>query len=244
MPGSSSRDIMRALDEVLPGDTDIVVDAAAPVLTAVAAVHHPPTRPGTVRRRAGHGWMGYSFGAAVGVACARGKRTVVIAGTARSTCTDWNCTAIQHRLPITYIAAGTTMHAMCARTALLRERALATTDSVPAAFRPPVWPRCSPGCPATDDEPGRLPAGPDLGAVAPGPAVVSIECSTDEIHRSPFLVALDPGPATHHGPGEDHAHVPASASRYRHPSREHLIPSRGLTRIETSPKDRDTCLLG
>ncbi len=71
-----------------------------------------------------------------------------------------------------------------------------------------------PGLPATDvDEPGRLPAALTSALSHSGPAVVSIECSADEIPPfAPFLAALDPGAGNHiTAPEEVHAHVPASA---------------------------------
>ena len=71
-----------------------------------------------------------------------------------------------------------------------------------------------PGLPATDvDEPGGLPAVLTSALSHSGPAVVSIECSADEIPPfAPFLAALDPGAGNHiTAPEEVHAHVPASA---------------------------------
>ena len=76
--GIRYRDVMRALDVALPQEADIVVDAGN---TGAAAIHYLPHRPrGRFVVALGMGGMGYSFGAGIGVACARGHRTVVIAG--------------------------------------------------------------------------------------------------------------------------------------------------------------------
>lgn len=211
--GVRYRDIMRALDEALPDDTDIVVDAGN---TGAAAVHHlPHRRGGRFVVALGMGGMGYSFGAAVGVACARGKRTVVIAGDGSFYMHGLELhTAIQHRLPITYVLLNNNAHAMCVtREQLFYANAHSYNRFGPSRLAAGLA-AMFPGLPATDvDEPGGLPAVLTSALSHSGPAVVSIECSADEIPPfAPFLAALDPGAGNHiTAPEEVHAHVPASA---------------------------------
>lgn len=122
--GVRYRDIMRALDEALPDDTDIVVDAGN---TGAAAVHHlPHRRGGRFVVALGMGGMGYSFGAAVGVACARGNRTVVIAGDGSFYMHGLELHTRHSAPPADHLCAAEQQCARDvrdARTALLRERA-------------------------------------------------------------------------------------------------------------------------
>src|SRR5581483_9814261 len=83
-PGVRYRNAMAVLDRVLPDQVDIVVDAGN---TGAAAIHYLPVRRGGRFAVAlGMGCMGYSFGAAIGMAFGRAVgtglsgRTVVIAG--------------------------------------------------------------------------------------------------------------------------------------------------------------------
>ena len=106
------RDAIAVLDDVLPDDADIVVDAGN---TGAAAIHHLPVRrAGRFVVALGMGGMGYSFGAGIGMAFARRRRTVVVAGDGHSSCTAWRLhTAIQYRLPITFVLFNNNAHAMC-----------------------------------------------------------------------------------------------------------------------------------
>ena len=60
------------------------------------------------------GGMGYSFGAGIGMAFARGRRTVVIAGDGAFFMHGLELhTAIQYRLPVTLVLFNNNAHAMC-----------------------------------------------------------------------------------------------------------------------------------
>ena len=77
-PGVRYRDAMTVLDSVLPDGVDVVVDAGN---IGASAIHYLPVRrDGRFLVALGMGGMGYSFGAGVGVAFGRRRRTVVIAG--------------------------------------------------------------------------------------------------------------------------------------------------------------------
>ena len=65
--------------------------------------------------------MGYAFGAAIGAACATGRRCVVLAGDGAFFMHGLEIhTAVEHALPITYIMLNNSAHGMC----LVRERLL------------------------------------------------------------------------------------------------------------------------
>ena len=69
---------MTALDAVLPDGADIVADAGN---TGAAVIHHLPVpEDGRFVVALGMGGMGYAFGAGIGSALGRGRRTYVVAG--------------------------------------------------------------------------------------------------------------------------------------------------------------------
>src|SRR6201996_4891028 len=120
--GVRYRDAMVVLDRVLPDGTDIVVDAGN---TGAAAIHHLPVRrDGRFAVALGMGGMGYSFGAGIGMAFGRamsnglggpsdpGRRTVVIAGDGAFFMHGMEVhTAVQYRLPITFVLFNNNAHA-------------------------------------------------------------------------------------------------------------------------------------
>ncbi len=115
-PGIRYRDAMTVLDRMLPDAVDVVVDAGN---IGAAAIHHLPVRRGgrfTVAL--GMGGMGYSFGAGIGMAFGRAtdtdSRTVVIAGDGSFFMHGMEIhTALQYRLPITFLLFDNHAHAMC-----------------------------------------------------------------------------------------------------------------------------------
>ncbi len=186
--GIRYRDAMAALDRLIPDDADIVVDAGN---TGAAAVHHLPARPdGRFLVALGMGGMGYSFGAGVGVAVGRGRRTVVIAGDGAFLMHGMEIhTAIQYSLPITYVIFNNNAHAMC----VTREQLFYQADYSFNRFRPSHLgaglSAMFPGFPAVDvttnDE---LDDALRTALHVRGPALVSVECSADEIPPfAPFL---------------------------------------------------------
>ena len=97
---------------MLPDDADIVVDAGN---SGAAAIHHlPARRAGRFVVALGMGGMGYSFGAGIGMAFARRRRTVIVAGDGSFFMHGLEMhTAIQHRLPVTLVLFNNNAHAMC-----------------------------------------------------------------------------------------------------------------------------------
>ena len=97
---------------MLPDDADIVVDAGN---SGAAAIHHlPARRAGRFVVALGMGGMGYSFGAGIGMAFARRRRTIIVAGDGSFFMHGLELhTAIQYRLPVTLVLFNNNAHAMC-----------------------------------------------------------------------------------------------------------------------------------
>ena len=112
-PGIRYRDAMSVIDRALPDGVDIVVDAGN---IGASAIHHLPVRrDGRFVVALGMGGMGYSFGAGIGMALGRrSPRTVVIAGDGSFFMHGMEIhTAVQYRLPITFLLFDNHAHAMC-----------------------------------------------------------------------------------------------------------------------------------
>ncbi len=201
-PGIRYRDAMIAVDAALPKDADVVVDAGN---SGAAAIHHLPSRPsGRFLVALGMGGMGYSFGAAVGVCFARRRRTVVIAGDGSFFMHGMELhTAIQHGLPLTLLLFNNNAHAMCVTREQLfyddRYSYNRFTRSRLGAGLAAMFP----GLPSVDViDPTALPDALDYAMGHDGPAVVSIECSADEIPPfAPFLAAVE-----HHSHHQERKH--------------------------------------
>ncbi len=114
---------MTVLDTVLPDGVDVVVDAGN---IGASAIHYLPVRrDGRFIVALGMGGMGYSFGAGVGMAFGRAmsarangdghrRRTVVIAGDGSFFMHGMEIhTALQYRLPVTFLLFDNHAHAMC-----------------------------------------------------------------------------------------------------------------------------------
>ncbi|OBG20150.1 acetolactate synthase [Mycolicibacterium celeriflavum] len=188
-PGIRYRDAMAALDATLPAGVDIVVDAGN---IGAAAIHHLPVRRnGRFVVALGMGGMGYGFGAAIGMAFGRGRRTVVIAGDGSFFMHGMEIhTAREYRLPVTFLLFDNHAHAMC----VTREQRFYRDRYSYNRFGPSRLGAglgaMFPGLPATDvDDLASLPAALGAALETEGPAVVSIECSADEI--PPFAAFLD-----------------------------------------------------
>ena len=188
-PGVRYRDAMAILDDALPDGADVVVDAGN---SGAAAVHQLPVRPaGRFVIALGMGGMGYSFGAGIGLAFARGRRTVVIAGDGAFFMHGMEIhTAVEYGLPITFVLFNNNAHAMC----VTREQLFYDDRYSYNRFRPS---RIGAGLAAMfPDLPSRdvesldaLPEALRQALSVDGPSVVSIECSADEI--PPFAPFLD-----------------------------------------------------
>ena len=189
--GIRYRDAVSALDAVLPDDVDIVVDAGN---TGAAAIHNLPVRrSGRFMVALGMGGMGYSFGAAIGMAFGRGRRVVVVAGDGSFFMHGMEMhTAVQYRLPITFVLFNNNAHAMC----VTRERLYYRDMYSYNRFRPSNLgaglAAMFPGLRSVDvGELGQLRTALGSALADDGPSVVSIECSADEIPPfAPFLAAL------------------------------------------------------
>ncbi len=192
--GVRYRDAMAVLDGVLPEGADIVVDAGN---TGASAVHYlPARRGGRFAVALGMGGMGYSFGAGIGMALGRSNsgrphgRTVVIAGDGAFFMHGMEVhTAVQYRLPVTFVLFNNNAHAMC----VTREQLFYDNLYSYNRFRPSRLgaglAAMFPGLTSMDvsDTDGLATA---MGAALDidGPAVVTVECAADEIPPfAPFL---------------------------------------------------------
>jgi acetolactate synthase-1/2/3 large subunit len=223
-PGVRYRDAMTVLDRVLPDGTDIVVDAGN---TGAAAIHYLPVRrDGRFAVALGMGGMGYSFGAGIGMAFGRAmngglsgpsRRTVVIAGDGAFFMHGMEVhTAVQYRLPVTFILFNNNAHAMCVtREQLLYDDLYSYNRFAPSQLGAGLA-GMFPGLSSVDvADIGALPAALERAIAVEGPSVVSVECSADEI--PPFAAFLNSQPANQvveqqiTSQKENRTHVTASA---------------------------------
>ena len=218
--GVRYRDAMVVLDRVLPDGTDIVVDAGN---TGAAAIHYLPVRrEGRFAVALGMGGMGYSFGAGIGMAFGRAndghsRRTVVIAGDGAFFMHGMEVhTAVQYRLPVTFILFNNNAHAMCVtREQLLYDDLYSYNRFAPSQLGAGLA-GMFPGLSSVDvADIDALPAALERAMAVDGPSVVTVECSADEI--PPFAAFLNRQPANQvveqqiTTPKENRVHVPTSA---------------------------------
>lgn len=195
--GMRYRDAIRALDNALPDRVDIVIDAGN---SGAAAIHALPVRrSGRFIVALGMGGMGYSFGAAIGMTFGRqarnqSQRTVVLAGDGSFFMHGMEIhTAVQYRLPITFVLFNNNSHAMCVTREQLYYRNLYSynrfTDSSLGAGLAAMFP----GLNAVDvEDPRALPEAIQRALSTYGPSVISIRCSADEIPPfAPFVSELN-----------------------------------------------------
>ena len=190
-PGIRYRDAVSALDRALPDGTDIVVDAGN---TGAATIHDLPVRrDGRFLVALGMGGMGYSFGAGIGMAFGRNRRTVVIAGDGAFFMHGMEIhTAIQHRLPMTFVLFNNNAHAMCVTREQLFYDGLYSYNRFSPSLLGAGLAGMFPGLVSVDvSGVGELPAALEHALAVAGPSVVSIACSADEIPPfAPFLSAF------------------------------------------------------
>lgn len=219
-PGLRYRDAMATLDAVLPSGVDIVVDAGN---TGAAAVHYLPVRrDGRFALALGMGGMGYSFGAGIGMAFGRGHRTVVIAGDGAFFMHGMEIhTAVQYRLPMTFVLFNNNAHAMCVTREQLFYRNLYSYNKFDSSNLGSGLAAMFPGLMSTDvTDVNELSEALLAGLKIEGPSVVSVLCDADEIPPfAPFLspaVSVDSavtvnGRSPNTTPKENRSHVPISA---------------------------------
>jgi acetolactate synthase I/II/III large subunit len=219
-PGVRYRDAMAVLDGSVPDGADIVVDAGN---TGAAAIHYLPVRRGGRFVVAlGMGGMGYSFGAGIGMAFGRANsgrpsgRTVVIAGDGAFFMHGMEVhTAVQYRLPVTFVLFNNNAHGMC----VTREQLFYDDRYSYNRFRPSQLgaglAAMFPGLRSVDV------SNLDEFAAAMGtaldidrPAVVSVECAADEIPPfAPFLAkSSTKETAAEESPTEKENHTNVAAS--------------------------------
>jgi acetolactate synthase I/II/III large subunit len=193
-PGVRYRDAMAVLDDVVPDGADIVVDAGN---TGASAVHYlPARRGGRFAVALGMGGMGYSFGAGIGMAFGRtnsgraGGRTVVVAGDGAFFMHGMEVhTAVQYRLPVTFVLFNNNAHAMCVTREQLFYDDLYTYNRFSSSQLGAGLAAMFPGLTSVDvtDIDGFAAAMRTALDLA-GPTVVSVECAADEIPPfAPFL---------------------------------------------------------
>ncbi|MGV0626948.1 thiamine pyrophosphate-binding protein [Mycolicibacter minnesotensis] len=192
-PGVRYREAMAMLDRALPDGADIVVDAGN---TGAAAIHYlPPRRDGRFLVALGMGGMGYSFGAGIGTAMGRGRRTVVIAGDGAFFMHGMEIhTAVQYRLPMLFVLMNNNAHAMCVtREQLYYDGTYSYNRFSPSNLGAGLA-AMFPGLLTTDiTDVAELGAAVELALAQDGPAVISIECAADEVPPfAPFLSATTP----------------------------------------------------
>jgi len=109
--------VLRVIDRFAPEGSTVLLDAGN---TGASAIHWlSAPRGGAWLVAMGMAGMGYTFGAATGAALATGKRCIVVAGDGAFFMHGLEIhTAVEHRLPITYVIFNNRAHGMC----LVRER--------------------------------------------------------------------------------------------------------------------------
>ncbi len=193
-PGVRYHEALVAVDSALPDGVDIVVDAGN---AGAAAIHYLPVRRGGRFLVAlGMGGMGYSFGAAAGMAFGRQRRTVVIAGDGAFYMHGMELhTAIEYRLPLTLLLFNNNAHAMCVtREQLFYEDLYSYNRFAPSRLGAGLA-TMFPGLSSVDvTDIDSLAAALRAAVEVDGPSVVCVECSADEI--PPFATFLTATPPT------------------------------------------------
>ncbi|HET9874748.1 MAG TPA: thiamine pyrophosphate-dependent enzyme [Mycobacterium sp.] len=187
-PGLRYRDAMAVLDTVLLAGVDIVVDAGN---TGAAAVHYlPARRGGRFVVALGMGGMGYSFGAGIGMAVGRGRRTVVVAGDGSFFMHGMEIhTAVQYRLPVTFMLFNNNAHVMCVSREQLLYDDLYSHNRFGRSDLGAGLATMFPGSSVDLVDIDALHAALQAALAVDGPSVIGVECSADEI--PPFGSFLD-----------------------------------------------------
>ena len=179
--GVRYREAMAVLDAALPDGVDIVVDAGN---VGASAIHYlPARRDGRFVVALGMGGMGYSFGAALGMAFGRRRRTVVIAGDGSFYMHGMEIhTALQYGLPVTFLLFDNHAHAMCVTREQLFYSDLYSYNRFGASRLGAGLAAMFPGLSSVDVETiDDLPSALQAAFDSDGPSVVAVQCSADEI---------------------------------------------------------------
>ncbi|WP_433564948.1 thiamine pyrophosphate-binding protein [Nocardia sp. CA-151230] len=187
-PGVRYRPAVAAIEAALEPGTDVVADAGN---TGAAVVHYLRIpEDGRFLIALGMGGMGYSFGAGIGCALGRGRRAVVIAGDGAYFMHGHEVhTAVEYRVPVTFVVFNNNAHAMCVTREQVfysgeysfnRFRAAEIGAGVAAMF--PELPAC------TARTLSEFENALDRTRAVPGPAFIELQCDPDEIPPfAPFL---------------------------------------------------------
>jgi acetolactate synthase-1/2/3 large subunit len=125
-----SRTALAVIERSLPTGSVVLVDAGNTGATTAHYLRAP--REGRWLLAMGMAGMGYTFGAAIGAACATGRRCTVLAGDGAFFMNGLDIhTAVEHELPITYIVFNNSAHGMC----LVREHVLLGENAGYNTFR-------------------------------------------------------------------------------------------------------------
>ncbi|BAH49227.1 putative acetolactate synthase large subunit [Rhodococcus opacus B4] len=186
--GMRYTDAVTALAAAMPDGADVFADAGN---TGAAVVHHlPVSTGGRFVVALGMGGMGYTFGAAIGSAFSRGRRTFVIAGDGAFYAHGLEIhTAVEYAVPVTFVVFNNNAHAMC----LTREQVYFEGAYTYSRFRPARIAAgvgaLLPGLPChTVDTTADLAHALRSTAASTGPAVIEVVCDADEL--PPFLPFL------------------------------------------------------
>ncbi|MEU1431912.1 thiamine pyrophosphate-binding protein [Nocardia sp. NPDC005746] len=187
-PGVRYRPAVAAIEAALDPGTDVVADAGN---TGAAVVHHLGIpEGGRFLIALGMGGMGYAFGAGIGCALGRGRRTVVIAGDGAYFMHGHEVhTAVEYQAPVTFIVFNNNAHAMCVTREQVfysgeysfnRFRVSEIGAGVAALFPElPVW---------TARTLPEFEQALDKSRAIPGPAFIELQCDPDEFPPfAPFL---------------------------------------------------------
>ncbi|WP_431954052.1 thiamine pyrophosphate-binding protein [Nocardia lijiangensis] len=190
-PGLRYRELVETIGAALPDGTDVFADAGN---TGASAVHHLRVpRGGRFVVALGMGGMGYAFGAGIGAAFARRRpgRTVVIAGDGAFYMHGMEVhTAVEHRLPITFVVLNNNAHAMCVTREQLYYRDRYSFNRFRPAFLGEGIAAMFPDLPAyTVRTPAQLTEALGGCFETAGPSFLEIDCDPDEI--PPFIPFLD-----------------------------------------------------
>ncbi|MFE3988403.1 thiamine pyrophosphate-binding protein [Nocardia tengchongensis] len=196
-PGLRYRAVVETINDALPPESDVFADAGN---TGAAVVHHLRLpRGGRFTVALGMGGMGYAFGAGIGSAFARQRRadggprrTFVIAGDGAFFMHGMEIhTAVEHRLPITFIVLNNNAHAMCITREQLyygdRYSFNRFRPAYPGAGMAAMFPEL---CTHAPENRAELAAALRHCLDRPGPSFVAIDCDPDEI--PPFTPFLTP----------------------------------------------------
>ncbi|MFI0738201.1 thiamine pyrophosphate-binding protein [Streptomyces sp. NPDC021100] len=165
----------------LPEGSTVVADAGN---AGAAATHHIDVPPdGRFVAALGMGGMGHSFGAGIGAAFATGRRACVVAGDGAFFMHGMEVhTAVEHRLPVTFVVLNNNAHGMCAT----RERLFFAGDYSYNLFRPARIgdgaAALFPGLPAvTVRTAGELTAALGRAHATPTPALICVDVDPTEM---------------------------------------------------------------